>query len=151
MQLAFLLLSLIGVFQNVASFSNLDDFSLLLPLAGDTRINFTLEATGGCYRWTSTQPEVASIQPIDEGTGRGCSRKAILQARSTQPSRLTSTILAEDVGTGETMKCDVILDVIFSLTIVTTTRELRLGSSPIPLKIEALDYKGAYEINFLSL
>lgn len=46
---------------------------------------------------SSTRPEVASIQPVDEES-RGCSRKAVLQALSTQPSRLTSIILAEDIG-----------------------------------------------------
>lgn len=47
---------------------------------------------------SSTRPEVASIQPVEEDAARGCSRKAVLQALSTQPSRLTSIILAEDVG-----------------------------------------------------
>lgn len=50
----------------------------------------------GMFR-SSTRPEVASIQPVDEES-RGCSRKAVLQALSTQPSRLTSIILAEDIG-----------------------------------------------------
>lgn len=56
-----------------------------------------------CFFWSSssrssTRPEVASIQSVNEEPSRGCSRKAVLQALSTQPSRLTSIILAEDVG-----------------------------------------------------
>lgn len=47
---------------------------------------------------SSTRPEVASIQAVDEDSSKGCSRRAVLQALSTQPSRLTSIILAEDVG-----------------------------------------------------
>lgn len=47
---------------------------------------------------SSTRPEVASIQPLDEDSSRGCSGRAVLQALSTQLSRLTSIILAEDVG-----------------------------------------------------
>lgn len=60
---------------------------------------------------TSTRPEVASIQAVDEDKSKGCSSKAVLQAMSTQPSRLTSIILAEDVGkymiidTSSTCKC----------------------------------------------
>lgn len=47
---------------------------------------------------SSTRPEVASIQPVEEDADRGCSQKAVLQALSTQPTRLTSIIFAEDVG-----------------------------------------------------
>lgn len=47
---------------------------------------------------SSNRPEVASVQAVDEEAGRGCSRRAVLQALSTQHSRLTSIILAEDVG-----------------------------------------------------
>uniref|UniRef100_A0A3Q3D8P4 Nucleoporin 210 n=1 Tax=Hippocampus comes TaxID=109280 RepID=A0A3Q3D8P4_HIPCM len=141
MQSAVLLLSLIGVFQNCGC-SKLNMPKVLLPLARSTRINFTLETTEGCYRWTSTRPEVASVQPIDEETGQGCSRKAVLQALSTQPSRLTSIILAEDVVTGQILRCDAIVDVIYDVTIVSTTRELHLEDSPLALEIHALDSEG---------
>ncbi|XP_051914460.1 nuclear pore membrane glycoprotein 210-like isoform X2 [Hippocampus zosterae] len=141
MRSAVLLLSLIGVFQHCGC-SKLNMPKVLLPLARSTRINFTLETTEGCYRWTSTRPEVASVQPIDEETGQGCSRKAVLQALSTQPSRLTSIILAEDVVTGQMLRCDAIVDVIYDVTIVSTTRELHLEDSPLALEIHALDSEG---------
>ncbi|XP_019732771.1 nuclear pore membrane glycoprotein 210-like [Hippocampus comes] len=150
MQSAVLLLSLIGVFQNCGC-SKIIMLKLLLPLAGETRIDLTLEATGGCYRWTSIRPEVASVQPIDEETGQGCSRKAVLQALSTQPSRLTSIILAEDVGTGQKLHCDVSVDVISSISVFSTKRKIHLDDSPLLLKIIALDSEGAHEISFLSL
>uniref|UniRef100_A0A8B9HPV2 Nucleoporin 210 n=1 Tax=Astyanax mexicanus TaxID=7994 RepID=A0A8B9HPV2_ASTMX len=69
---------------------------VLLPLARSTKTNFTLEATEGCYRWSSNRPEVASIEAVDVDENQ-CSQRAVLQARSTQPSRLTSIILAEDI------------------------------------------------------
>ncbi|XP_041655352.1 nuclear pore membrane glycoprotein 210 isoform X2 [Cheilinus undulatus] len=116
---------------------------VLLPLARSTRISYTLEINnGGCYRWSSSRPEVASIQPIEEDNGTGCSRKAVLQALSTQPSRLTSIILAEDVVTGHVLRCDAIVDVINEIQIVSTTRELHLEDSPLELKIHALDSEG---------
>uniref|UniRef100_A0A3P9JE26 Nucleoporin 210 n=1 Tax=Oryzias latipes TaxID=8090 RepID=A0A3P9JE26_ORYLA len=115
---------------------------VLLPLARGTLINFTLETTDGCYRWSSTRPEVASIQAADEDLSRGCSRRAVVQALSTQPSRLTSIILAEDVVTGQVLRCDAIVDVISEIQIVSTTRELHLEDSPLELKIHALDSEG---------
>ncbi|XP_041859658.1 nuclear pore membrane glycoprotein 210 isoform X2 [Melanotaenia boesemani] len=122
--------------------SKLNIPKVLLPLARSTRINFTLETTEGCYRWSSTRPEVASIQAVDEDIGRGCSQRAVLQALSTQPSRLTSIILAEDVVTGQVLRCDAIVDIISEIQIVSTTRELHLEDSPLALKIHALDSEG---------
>ncbi|KAF3860656.1 hypothetical protein F7725_000911 [Dissostichus mawsoni] len=97
--------------------SKLNIPKVLLPFARSTRINFTLETTEGCYRWSSTRPEVASIQAVDEEIGRGCSRKAVL-------------------------RCDAIVDIISEIQIVSTTRELHLEDSPLALKIHALDSEG---------
>lgn len=48
---------------------------------------------------SSTRPEVASIEPLglDE---QQCSRRAVVQARLSQPARLTSIIFAEDISKG---------------------------------------------------
>ena len=46
---------------------------------------------------SSTRPEVASIEPLGLGEQQ-CSRKAVVQARLSQPSRLTSIVFAEDVS-----------------------------------------------------
>ncbi|KAJ0036931.1 hypothetical protein NQD34_005608 [Periophthalmus magnuspinnatus] len=139
--LSIIFLLLIPVVQ-VQGSSKLNIPKVLLPLARSTRIIFTLETTEGCYRWTSTRPEVASIRAVEEDTSRGCSRKALLQAMSTQPSRLTSIILAEDVVTGQVLRCDAIVDVINEIQIVSTTRELHLEDSPLALRIHALDSEG---------
>ncbi|KAK6473904.1 nuclear pore membrane glycoprotein 210-like [Huso huso] len=121
--------------------SKLNIPKVLLPLARSTKINFTLEATEGCYRWSSTRPEVASIEATDQDA-RHCSQRAVLQARSTQPTRLTSIILAEDVLTGQVLRCDAIVDIISAIQIVSTTRELYLEDSPLELAIHALDSEG---------
>uniref|UniRef100_A0A8C5CHL2 Nucleoporin 210 n=1 Tax=Gadus morhua TaxID=8049 RepID=A0A8C5CHL2_GADMO len=126
----------------VISASKLNIPKVLLPLARSTRINFTLEATQGCYRWSSTRPEVASIKAINGDSSRDCSRSAVLQAFSTQPSRLTSIILAEDVVTGQVLRCDAIVDIISEIKISSTTRELHLEDSPLELKIHARDSEG---------
>ncbi|KAG7228133.1 hypothetical protein INR49_013416 [Caranx melampygus] len=146
------LLFLISVCQ-VYSSSKLNIPKVLLPLARSTRINFTLETTEGCYRWTSTRPEVASIQAVDEVSSLGCSSKAVLQALSTQPSRLTSIILAEDVVTGQVLRCDAIVDIISEIQIVSTTRELHLEDSPLALKFMHWILKdvGAAEVRLLIL
>lgn len=62
---------------------------------------------GSCFLRSSTRPEVASIQAVEEDKSKGCSRKAVLQALSTQPARLTSIILAEDIGKYTTQQTQV--------------------------------------------
>ncbi|KAL6076746.1 hypothetical protein STEG23_017627 [Scotinomys teguina] len=114
---------------------------VLLPFTRATRVNFTLEASEGCYRWSSTRPEVASIEPLGPNEQQ-CSQKAVVQARLTQPARLTSIIFAEDITTGQVLRCDAIVDLIHGIQIVSTTRELYLEDSPLELKIQALDSEG---------
>ncbi|XP_048212293.1 nuclear pore membrane glycoprotein 210 [Perognathus longimembris pacificus] len=114
---------------------------VLLPFTRATRVNFTLEASEGCYRWSSTRPEVASIEPLGSSEHQ-CSQKAVVQARLTQPARLTSIIFAEDITTGQVLRCDAIVDLIHGIQIVSTTRELYLEDSPLELKIQALDSEG---------
>uniref|UniRef100_A0A8C3LL48 Nucleoporin 210 n=1 Tax=Chrysolophus pictus TaxID=9089 RepID=A0A8C3LL48_CHRPC len=77
----------------------------------------------------------------DQGE-RQCSQKAVVQARSSQPTRLTSIIFAEDTMTGQVLRCDAIVDIIHGIQIVSTTRELYLEDSPLELKIQALDSEG---------
>ncbi|XP_073087206.1 nuclear pore membrane glycoprotein 210 isoform X1 [Manis javanica] len=114
---------------------------VLLPFTRATRVNFTLEASEGCYRWSSTRPEVASIEPLGPSEQQ-CSRQAVVQARLSQPARLTSIIFAEDITTGQVLRCDAIVDLIHGIQIVSTTRELYLEDSPLELKIQALDSEG---------
>uniref|UniRef100_A0A8C0EK50 Nucleoporin 210 n=1 Tax=Bubo bubo TaxID=30461 RepID=A0A8C0EK50_BUBBB len=90
---------------------------------------------------SSTRPEVASIELADQDE-RQCSQRAVVQARSSQPTRLTSIIFAEDIMTGQVLRCDAIVDIIHDIQIVSTTRELYLEDSPLELKIQALDSEG---------
>ncbi|XP_036893348.1 nuclear pore membrane glycoprotein 210 [Sturnira hondurensis] len=143
-QLPWLLLELLVLLTlgpTTAAAAKLNIPKVLLPFTRATRVNFTLEASEGCYRWSSSRPEVASIEPLglDE---QQCSQKAVVQARLSQPARLTSIIFAEDITTGQVLRCDAIVDLIHGIQIVSTTRELYLEDSPLELKIQALDSEG---------
>ncbi|XP_039564493.1 nuclear pore membrane glycoprotein 210 [Passer montanus] len=126
---------------HLAASSKLNTPKVLLPFTRGTRVNFTLEASEGCYRWSSTRPEVASIEPLGPA-GCRCSQRALVQARSSQPTRLTAIISAEDTLTGQVLRCDAIVDLIHGIQVVSTTRELYLEDSPLELKIHALDSEG---------
>uniref|UniRef100_A0A8U7MBZ1 Nucleoporin 210 n=1 Tax=Corvus moneduloides TaxID=1196302 RepID=A0A8U7MBZ1_CORMO len=136
-----LLLLLLLFLLHFAASSKLNTPKVLLPFTRGTRVNFTLEASEGCYRWSSTRPEVASIEPLGQDSCR-CSQRALVQARSSQPTRLTTIISAEDTLTGQVLRCDAIVDLIHGIQVVSTTRELYLEDSPLELKIHALDSEG---------
>uniref|UniRef100_A0A8C5QI72 Nucleoporin 210 n=1 Tax=Leptobrachium leishanense TaxID=445787 RepID=A0A8C5QI72_9ANUR len=125
----------------LAETSKLNIPKVLLPFTRGSKINFTLEVTEGCYKWTSTRLEVASIEPVNIDDQQ-CSQRAVVQARATHPMRLTSIIFAEEIYTGQVLRCDAIVDIINDIRIVSTTRELYLEDSPLKLKIQALDSEG---------
>ncbi|XP_041052651.1 nuclear pore membrane glycoprotein 210-like [Carcharodon carcharias] len=114
---------------------------VLLPYSAAVKVNFTLEADEGCYGWFSTRPDVATIGPIYQNDTE-CSNTALISVRSTQPTRLTSIIIAEETVTGQVLRCDVMVDIINQIEIVSTTRELYVDDSLLKLTVRALDEEG---------
>eukprot|EP00072_Mus_musculus_P034438 XP_006502356.1 PREDICTED: nuclear pore membrane glycoprotein 210-like isoform X1 [Mus musculus] len=115
---------------------------VLLPFSREPgRVPFLLEAQRGCYIWHSTHHDAVTIQPLYEN-GTSCSQRAVLVAESTQPIRLSSIILAREVVTDHELRCDVKVDVIDNIEIVSRTRELYVDDAPLELMVRALDSKG---------
>ncbi|XP_058863562.1 nuclear pore membrane glycoprotein 210-like [Acipenser ruthenus] len=121
--------------------SKLNVPKLLLPYTTAAKVNFTLEAEEGCYKWQSSRVAAVLVEPVFVN-GTPCSRSAVVSALSTQPSRLASGIVAEEMVTGQVLRCSVVVDVICSIEIVSTTRELYLDDSPLELSVRALDQEG---------
>lgn len=65
-----------------------------------------------------------------------------MTALSRDRRRQTSVVLAEDLSTGEILRCDVIVDVIEQLGVLTTTRELYLEEAPETFELWAQDSQG---------
>lgn len=65
-----------------------------------------------------------------------------MQTVTRDSSRKTAIVLAEDVFSGFSLRCDVIVDAIFSLGIVTTTRELFIEEAPEAFEVRAYDEQG---------
>lgn len=98
------------------------------------------------YRKTS-RLDVIQLIPVDVDPILGCSSKAILSTISKESSRNTVIVFAEEVSTGQLLRCDVIVDVISSLNIVTTTRELFMEEAPELFEVRAYDDQGKYELS----
>ncbi|RZC37684.1 nuclear pore membrane glycoprotein 210, partial [Asbolus verrucosus] len=116
---------------------------ILLPVFSDFPTKFILEANdGGCYKWSTNRNDLIQITTIDENPDVHCSLKAEVSTRTKELARNLAVVLAEDLHTDEVLKCDVILDVISSLSIATTTRELFMEEIPEAFQVNAYDEQG---------
>ena len=82
------------------------------------------------------------ITPLYEDAENECTYKATVTVLSRERRRNTAIVLAEDTATGESLRCDVILDVIDKLSVITTTRQLFLEEAPETFVIHAEDSQG---------
>lgn len=95
-----------------------------------------------CAR-SSSRPDLITITPIyDDAASLECSSKAVLTPVFREKRRSTTFVLAKDLSTGEVLRCDVILDVIDKLDVLTTTRELYLEEAPETFELYAQDSQG---------
>ncbi|CAK9831046.1 Nuclear pore membrane glycoprotein 210 [Anthophora retusa] len=116
---------------------------VLLPVFNDFAVNFTLEVTdGACYQWSTSRLDIIQLIPINENVERTCSSAILIQTITRESTRNTAIVLAEDVNTGQFLRCDVIVDAIFSLNLVTTTRELYIEEAPEAFEVRAYDEQG---------
>jgi nuclear pore complex protein Nup210 len=103
------------------------------------------------FRSTSRIDLIRLIPPENVDTANDCSSSVIVSAVSKERTRNTAIVFAEDKHSGHILRCDVIVDVISSLNVVTTTRELYMEEAPEAFEVRAYDEQGtmeALEINF---
>ncbi|XP_014258983.1 nuclear pore membrane glycoprotein 210 [Cimex lectularius] len=115
---------------------------ILLPIFREISTSYTLEVTPGigCYRWSTSRSDL--IQVVLEDPHGDCSVNATVIVKTTELMRNTAIVLAEEVDTNEVLRADVIIDVIHSLNIVTTTRELYMEEPPEMFEVRAYDDQG---------
>lgn len=91
--------------------------------------------------------DLISITPIyDNAEDVDCSSKAVLTTVFREKRRSTALVLAKDLATSEVLRCDVILDIIEQLGVLTTTRELYLDEAPETFELWAQDSQGEIHI-----
>uniref|UniRef100_H2XQ25 BIG2 domain-containing protein n=1 Tax=Ciona intestinalis TaxID=7719 RepID=H2XQ25_CIOIN len=116
---------------------------LLLPYYDKIQVNYTINAEEGCYKWKSLNTGVASVKAqIDDNEMDECSKSAVVYVESRAATRKTTLLLAESKLSHAVLQCDIIIDRIHSVDIVSRTRELYLDDPPETLKIRALDDEG---------
>ena len=119
---------------------------ILLPFHPRIETNFTLEATDGCFVWSSSRPDLVRIDaigPYSTKNGENCSLHANVIAHTKQSLRASATVYARDILTGQSVRCDVIIDKIQTIEIVYTTTRLYLEDAPELFKLRAHDQHGS--------
>ncbi|XP_029593835.1 nuclear pore membrane glycoprotein 210 isoform X4 [Salmo trutta] len=136
---------------------------LLLPRSNHNHVNFTLTAEKGCYKWVSSRPQAVVVWPLSPSIPpsilppSACSQQVLVSARPLSAPLYTnqgaSIIRGQDSVTGHTLRCDVIVDQIKQIQVVTTTRQLFTEDPPLVLSVVALDSgevvlgEGEYELS----
>jgi nuclear pore complex protein Nup210 len=98
------------------------------------------------FRSTSLIDLIQLIAPEHDDVGRDCSPSIIVSAISKEWTSNTAIVFAEDHLSGFILRCDVIVDVISALDLVTTTRELHVKEAPEAFEVRAYDGQGGVEI-----
>eukprot|EP01117_Protostelium_nocturnum_P011145 TRINITY_DN4049_c0_g1_i1.p1 TRINITY_DN4049_c0_g1~~TRINITY_DN4049_c0_g1_i1.p1 ORF type:complete len:1282 (-),score=524.10 TRINITY_DN4049_c0_g1_i1:1898-5743(-) len=136
---------------------SISEITLLLPHPiqnsenSQKNVYHLLHAYNGCFKWSSTNPEVVRVQQIEETiNGQTCSRRALVNAMTAGESfsRASSWILAEDKITGKIVRCDVYVDWISNIEIQTKTRTISKDNYEV-LEIQAFDSIGNVFSNIL--
>lgn len=96
---------------------------------------FTISAEGGCFNWASLNPNIVKVIPHYQS--KNCSNSATVVAVATGPIRRSTAIIAE--SRAGTLKCDIFVDSVRKISILTTTRSIYNESSFETLSLIAMD------------
>lgn len=92
---------------------------------------------------SSSRTDLVTLKPIyDDASHPECSSKVVVTPVSRDRRRYTAIVLAEHQSSDEVLRCDVILDVIDQLGVLTTTHELYLEEAPETFELLARDSQG---------
>eukprot|EP00049_Salpingoeca_infusionum_P006269 m.104175 g.104175 ORF g.104175 m.104175 type:complete len:1823 (-) comp13256_c0_seq1:1404-6872(-) len=125
------------LFVSVKAFT-LSQPRLLLPKPrGDHKVTHVLESDG-CLFWQSRRNDVVTVQPINPKE-TGCATSALLEVRWTGPLRASAEIVATERDTGTVLRCDVSVDNIQKIELVTVDRTMYLNDAPVTLQVAGYD------------
>lgn len=98
--------------------------------------HFIISAEGSCVTWTSMNPSIVKVVPNYDS--QMCSKSAYVEVVATGPNRKATSIIAE-AQNGVILRCDVYVDSIVNVSILTTTRSIYVDSSFETLSVQAFD------------
>ncbi|XP_054722106.1 nuclear pore membrane glycoprotein 210-like [Uloborus diversus] len=120
--------------------------SILLDYNRDLPSNFTIKVTGAdsgdCFDWRSEDESFIKVSPLYDGPDGNCSQKAIISSIFEAGGRKVTRVSAFHKKNLDELVCEVITDVISTISIDSTSNELSVGGPPLMLKISARNKDG---------
>ncbi|GIY11089.1 hypothetical protein CDAR_380621 [Caerostris darwini] len=92
---------------------------------------------------SSSRYDLVTVTPLPSDRERAsCTTKALVSAVSRYPERENAIILVEDEKSGQILRCDIVIDSVHSIEIITTTRVLFLEDAPEAFEVVAKNDQG---------
>lgn len=93
-------------------------------------------------RRSTTRPDLIEITPLDQDNELGCSFRSSISVITRDRVRNIAVVIVEDIMTKQVLRCDIIVDVIHKLGIITKTKELFMNEAPEGFYVAAYDEQG---------
>lgn len=86
-----------------------------------------MEASNGCYSWSSQRPDFLSIQGFRDETNSNCESKALVKLCNTKPHDNIIWIQVIDKDTGDVMRVESKIAKVQKIEILTKLRTIDVG------------------------
>ncbi|KAJ1693956.1 hypothetical protein LUZ63_010654 [Rhynchospora breviuscula] len=88
---------------------HITDLNILLPPRITNPVEYRLQGSDGCFRWSWDHHDILSVQPEYNATSR-CSTSARLVSVAPYVGRKETSVYATDLISGTTIRCKVVVD-----------------------------------------
>eukprot|EP01135_Chromosphaera_perkinsii_P003646 Nk52_evm25s250 gene=Nk52_evmTU25s250 len=153
-----------GVSRSVKSGYTLNTLEIMLPLDhGEGKVSYMLSASRGCYEWTASSSflvlePVAAVNDKDylsqeardvnvdaeEGAWQCVRQVRVSYDGIAVSERKSGYVVAKEKNTGYTLKCEVVVDYIHNVDIVSVAKTLAVGSTKLYRALAYDQYGNAF-------
>ncbi|KAJ4827574.1 hypothetical protein Tsubulata_004795 [Turnera subulata] len=133
----FLLATLADAASHSSSGPHIADVNILLPPKMTYPVEYRLQGSDGCFKWSWDHHDILSVQPEYNSSNR-CSTSARLQSIAPFSGRKETAVYAADVHTGVVIRCKVFIDNISRIQIFHNSIKLDLDGLAT-LRVRAFD------------
>ncbi|KAJ3682423.1 hypothetical protein LUZ60_014996 [Juncus effusus] len=116
---------------------HITDLNILLPPRMSNPVQYRLQGSDGCFRWSWDHHEILSVQPEYNSSSR-CSTSARLKSIAPYSGRRETSVYATDLISGTTIRCKVFIDKISRAKIFHHAVKIDLDELAV-LQIRAFD------------
>lgn len=123
---------------NAASFGpHIADVNILLPPKMTHPVEYRLQASDGCFKWSWDHHDILSLLP-EYNSSNHCSTSAHLKSIAPYSGRKETAVYATDVNTGRVIRCKVYIDNLARIQIFHSSVKLDLDGLAT-LRVRAFD------------